>query len=329
LKKFLVFVSVILLIILIVAAAAAGIAFKLNEAPEGMPDETVFKVSKGDNAGLVADKLFEQGLISSSSFFRICVRIQNTGGLMKTGLYRISGGSSTLDIHSILLQGSVELFKVAVPPGLTSTDIALILDEAGITSAEDFIAEVEIQNAEGFLFPDTYSFPKEYPADKAVAHMVEVFIETAVSVYPDYAELDRAQLMQRVIMASIIEREYRLAEEASKIASVFYNRIDANMYLGSCATVVYIITEQQGKEHPDKLLYRDLDIESPYNTYRNKGLPPGPICNPGIVAIDAAFNPEETDYLYFLLEDPEAGNHTFSRSLAEHNKSYELYIKGK
>ena len=322
------------LIILIVAAAVCAAALgaaiiNFNSAPENMPVETVFRVEKGENASSIGARLEEQGLIKSSSFFIAYVRIKNTAGMMRKGLYRIKSGASAIEIHNLLLYGAEELFSVAVPPGLTSTGISQILEENGITKAEDFLAEVRKQDAEGFLFPDTYSFPKEYPAEKVVAFMVETFEKAAESVYPEFGSLSEEELYQIIIMASVIEREYRVADEAARIASVFYNRIEKNMYLGSCATVVYIITEQLGREHPEKLLYRDLEIESPYNTYMNKGLPPGPICNPGIIAIDAALNPEETDYLYFLLEDPVTGEHTFSKSFAEHNKSYQLYIKGK
>ncbi|MDC7225856.1 MAG: endolytic transglycosylase MltG [Spirochaetales bacterium] len=328
-KKIIVLLIVLLVIVIIAAGGLLFAAVKINSAPDNMPDQTFFRVNKGDNAGLIAENLFYQGMIRSSTFFNLYVRIMNTGGDMKSGLYRIKAGASTAEIHDILLQGSEELFKVAVPPGLTSTEIALILEDSGVTDAETFLSEVEKQEAEGFLFPDTYYFPLEYPADKVVAYMVEVFFNEAESVYPAIHEMSKEVLMEKVIMASVVEREYRRDDEAARIASVFYNRIDENMYLGSCATVVYIITEIEGREHPERLLYRDLDIESSYNTYRHKGLPPGPICNPGLTALNAAFNPDDTDYLYFLLEDPAQGNHTFSRSLAEHNRSYELYIKGK
>ena len=328
-KKFFVSIMVIAIIIILAAAGFAVAAFKLNAAPEEMPEETVFRVDKGDNAGHIAENLYEQGLIRSYSFFKIYVRLQGTAGLMKTGLYRITEGATTAEIHNILLQGAEELFKVAVPPGLTSKGISVILEDAGITDAEGFLEEVKAQDAEGFLFPDTYSFPRDYPSDKVVAYMKDIFYQAVESVYPDISELSAENILEKIIMASIIEREYRVEEEAARIASVFYNRIEQNMYLQSCATVVYVITEIEGKEHPDKLLYRDLEIDSPYNTYRNTGLPPGPICNPGLTALNAAFNPEETEYLFFLLEDPEKGTHTFSRSYAEHNRSYELYIKGK
>ncbi|RLD34442.1 MAG: endolytic transglycosylase MltG, partial [Bacteroidetes bacterium] len=113
------------------------------------------------------------------------------------------------------------------------------------------------------------------------------------------------------------------------MAGVFYNRLKNNtpIPLGSCATIVYIITDIQGKDHPEFILYSDLEIESPYNTYINSGLPPGPISNPGEVALNAAFYPVQSEYLYFLLKNAESGQHIFTKNLSDHNKAYNLYIK--
>lgn len=323
-------IIIILVIIVIAAAAAAGVfILKMNETPENMPEDSSFRVERGDTTHSIAENLMDEGLIRNDSFFILYSRLMNTSGLMKSGIYRIDGGMSTVEIHNKLLEGSEELFSVTIPPGLSSPAVAEILEKEGITDADAFNEAVESAGAEGLLFPDTYNFPKDYPAEKTVKYMLETFYQSLEIVYPDYQSLSDEDFREKIVMASIIEREYRNEDEAALMASVFYNRIDENMYLGSCATVVYVITEELGREHPERLLYRDLELVSPYNTYRNKGLPPGAICNPGITALDAAFNPESTDYLYFLLEDPETGRHSFSRSLSEHNRSYELYIKGK
>ncbi len=316
--------------IMLLAALAGGIFISnLNSPPEGMPEQTVFKVNKGDSAGDIAVNLVNQGLIRSSDFFRLYSRFNHTSGMIKTGLYSIEKGKTTAEIVNLLVKGEQELFKVTITEGLTSTAIAEILEKNGICESSEFINYVKENNLEGFLYPDTYYFPKEYPAEKAADYMKESFFSVLEGIYPSYGDYSEEELYQKIIVASIVEREYRRAEEAPYIASVFYNRIEKNMYLGSCATVVYVITEIQGKPHPEKIYYQDLDIESPFNTYINRGLPPGPICNPGKTALNAAFNPEHTDYLYFLLEDPQAGKHVFSKTLDEHNRSYELYIKGK
>ena len=184
-----------------------------------------------------------------------------------------------------------------------------------------------IDSLEGFLFPDTYLFQRNFPAEKVVAHMIDTFFDNLREIAPGYTELSAEELYRKIIIASIVEREYRASDEAKKIASVFYNRLERGMRLQSCATVVYVLTEKQEKEHPKKLTYEDLEVESDFNTYTRGGLPPSPIANPGAVALEATFHPADTDYLYFLLQDPEDGRHTFSKTLSEHNEAYRLYIK--
>jgi UPF0755 protein len=135
------------------------------------------------------------------------------------------------------------------------------------------------------------------------------------------------ELNRLVILASIIEREYRLDEEAPLMAGVFKNRLDIGMALQSCATVEYVITEIQGKPHPEVLSTRDTEIRDPYNTYIRSGLPPGPIASPGAIALKAAFNPVKSDYLYFRLVEADLGRHYFSRTLDDHIKAGRLYTK--
>jgi UPF0755 protein len=130
-------------------------------------------------------------------------------------------------------------------------------------------------------------------------------------------------------MASIVEREYRVDEEAPLMAGVFYNRLRIGMALQSCATVEYVITEIQGRPHPERLFDRDIEIRNPYNTYMVPGLPPGPISAPGEVALHAAFNPVPSDYLYFRLVNPAEGRHYFSKTLDDHIRAGVLYVKAR
>jgi UPF0755 protein len=130
-----------------------------------------------------------------------------------------------------------------------------------------------------------------------------------------------------VIMASIVEREYRIDEEASLMAGVFFNRLGIGMALQSCATVEYVITEIQGRPHPEVLSTRDTEIRDPYNTYIRPGLPPGPICSPGATSLKAAFEPAPSDYLYFRLVEPSSGRHYFSRTFDDHIRAGLLYVK--
>jgi len=157
--------------------------------------------------------------------------------------------------------------------------------------------------------------------------MVKTFFDVTASIEPDWKQSPRGSMEDTVIMASIVEREYQVDEEAPVIASVFYNRLQRSIGLESCATLEYIITEIQQKAHPEYITIDDEKIDSPYNTYKWAGLPPGPISNPGRTALAAALHPARTDYLYFVLRDPQAGRHFFSRDLTEHNKAKYLYLK--
>lgn len=200
---------------------------------------------------------------------------------------------------------------------LEAASSASLLDQFGIPA----------ENLEGYLFPDTYFFPRSYPAYGVVEEMVENFFRRLAEIAPESLQWDRNKLHQTVIMASIVEREYRRAEEAPLIASVFYNRIEYNIGLESCATLGYIITDIQNKPHPAFLTVEDKRIDSPYNTYKWAGLPPGPISSPGRVALEAAFHPAETEYYYFVLKNPDTGEHYFSEDLQEHNWAKYYYLK--
>lgn len=326
-------------LVIIAGVGALVYVYMMNQPAEGIDrDGVVFKIAAGDTMVGVAGRLEDEGLIRSSFLFRIIGKVYRTGGKMKTGLYRIEPGFSTLQIHNLLVAGNQVLFRVTIPEGWTARMIAERLEQEGITGAEEFLEACRTPelleltgsstgSVEGFLYPDTYYFARDYPATDVVEHMVQTFFNNLEEIYPEWEEMDRRDLYRKVILASIVEREYRSPEEAPLIASVFYNRLKENMTLGSCATIVYILTEQLGEEHPERLTYSDLEVESDYNTYRNEGLPPGPIANPGYIALHAAFHPESSDYLYFVLKDPEAGKHHFSKSLGEHNQAYSLYIK--
>ena len=180
---------------------------------------------------------------------------------------------------------------------------------------------------EGYLFPDTYFVPAPFSGEAMAELMAKTFFDTVQRIEPGWKDLDRDALHETVIMASIVEREYRADDEAPLIASVFYNRLKRNIGLESCATLEYIITEIQKKAHPEYITLDDEKIDSPYNTYKWAGLPPGPISNPGRIALEAAFHPAKTDYLYFVLRDQQAGRHFFSSDLNEHNQAKYLYLK--
>lgn len=333
-----------ILIFLIVAfvslCSVLGVLYYFNSSPCGSDRDgyRVFAVEKGENLISIADDLEKGDFIRSAFFLRLISRVSGTESSFKSGQYRISNGMGAKAIHDLLIKGSGILVKVTIPEGTTLIAVSSILEKAGIISSEDFMKaacseeirekySISGKSAEGFLFPDSYLFTKGISPDKILDAMIGNFFEKLVSVYPDYRKLSFEELYDKVILASIVEREYRKAEEAPLIASVFYNRLENKIALSSCATVEYVMTELMGKKHPEYLTYDDIKIDSDYNTYIKRGLPPGPIANPGLISLKAAFFPAKTDYLYFLLKNRETGEHFFSKRFSEHNKAKALYLK--
>ena len=305
-----------------------------------------FDVRKGETSQSVGLRLERAGLIKNRHFWNLLFRIEKEH--VKTGTYKIELPVSQLGIQRLLIAGKQIMYRVTIPEGVTIRRAAAILEEAGICSYNDFIAAANdreiinhynISNAqinrnnnsvssmEGYLFPDTYLFPKDYPAKNVVQKMADNFYNRLFSIQQSLQKMPPNAINDIVILASIIEREYRIKEEAVLMSGVFHNRLRINMALQSCATVVYVMTEIQNKPHPSVLLYSDLEVRNPYNTYLYPGLPPGPICSPGYVALHAAVFPQTTNYLYFRLTDPASGRHYFSRTHDEHIGAGQLLIK--
>ncbi len=313
----------------------------LNEpGDKNNQDDIIFKIDKGATLNSISENIYESGLIKYPWAMIFYSRLMGTESDFKVGVYRISYKMSLVEIHDYLIEGRQQLYKVIIPEGWTSRQIADFLESFEITDREGFLEAVgsseligelglSYKNLEGFLYPDTYMFQKNFPAEKIVTVMVKNFFSKLMKIYPEYEDLNERVLIDKVILASIVEKEYRDPAEAPLMAGVFYNRLSNSrpIPLGSCATIVYIIADIQNKPHPDVITYQDLKIVSPYNTYINTGLPPGPISNPGEVALKASFYPEDSNYLYFLLKNPESGQHLFTRNLSEHNAAYNLYIK--
>lgn len=320
----------ILLAALALAAGVAGCAFlywSLSPA-DSAGESALFTVSRGESARAIADGLEEGGFIRSSTTAYAVVRLKGT--TLRSGTFRLSPAQGTLEILGIIASGKEETRRVTIPEGMSISKTAKHLEDEGIVSAEEFAAAAKAPGvlsefgitegtAEGYLFPDTYFFPYGMSAEGLVRMMISNFF-TRVKSIPG-APTEPGKIRAAVILASVVEREYQVPEEAPLIASVFSNRLKIGMGLQSCATIEYIITEIQGKPHPYRLLDSDLTIPSDYNTYLWAGLIPGPICSPGLVSLEAAFNPAKTDYLYFRLVDPDSGAHAFTRSLEEHVKA--------
>ncbi len=298
-------------------------------------NETIeFRVDSGETLKHVIRRLKKENLIRSETFALVYAKWKKYN--IKTGIYDFSSSFKTHEIIDLLVKGGREEFiKVTIPEGLTIKKTAKLFAETGLFTSEDFIEVANdvsllkeegfpFRSAEGFLFPDTYLLSKNDDARKALKMMLKNFSHKALSIsnFPKTAE----EIYKKVCLASIIEREYQLDEEAPIIAGVFTNRLNIKMPLQSCATVEYIITELQGKPHPKRLFWDDIQIENDYNTYIHEGLPPSPIANPGLVSLKAACNPQKTNYLYFRLIDAKVGRHAFSTNIRDHNKIGNVYL---
>lgn len=297
------------------------------------------EIPSGTSTKELASLLKKKNLIKNETIFYLCARFpifhkfatgKNTPFILKSGVYNLSKNLNIDQMFDILKSGMQDYIVISIPEGLTLSKIAKKLEESGVCNKTDFInacsnsnilekygIKNELGRCEGFLFPDTYYFTPSMDATVVVETMIKNFFEKVKNI-KNIPLNDIEKLNQTIILASIIEREYRRKDEATKISSVFHNRLKIGMGLYSCATVEYIITEILGKEHPNKITYEDLKLESPYNTYKWAGLPPGAISNPGKTAINAALNPDKTKYLYFRLVDTENGKHVFTSEFSDH-----------
>ena len=307
-KLFFIFSLIFLITILFITS----VYFPLEE---NSTTQKVFNIPSGTNAKEIVYILEKNEIIRKNNYtFRILTKLMKLEDHLKYGEYRLSPSMNMLQILDKLVKGEVITYKITIPEGYTSSQIAELLEKNEVAEKEAFLKLVKDgeKTPEGYLFPDTYEVPKKYGAEKMASVMLANFNQVAlVNKFTDKAEEIGFSLDEIIILASIIEKEAKFTEEKSKVSSVFHNRLKTGMKLQSCATIQYILEEPK-----EKLDENDLKIESPYNTYLYKGLPPEAICNPGLDSIMAALEPEEEDYLYFVLG--ENGRHIFSKTYQEH-----------
>ena len=349
-KKFLTVFLIILLLLAGALAAAVVTVKKLASPVLSAEDGTKirFEVPSGMSVSEAGLELEADGLIRNKKLFYYSARYPQlkaflygkdvgTAFVLRSGIYYISPSMNIAEIQDVLSSGQQEYIKVSLPEGLTISKIAAELEENNICAASDFIAVctntdfaascgIAGETCEGFLFPDTYFLTAGMSAQTVAKLMIDNFYEKIQEI-PTLASMNSADLYSTVTLASIVEREYRVEDEAPLIASVFKNRLRRNIGLYSCATVEYILTEILGRPHPERILIEDTKIDNPYNTYVWAGLPPGPISNPGLVALSASADTPKTNYYFFQIVDPAAGRHVFTTSFEEHIESHSLYTK--
>ncbi len=289
-----------------------------------------FTVPAGATGQDVARLLEDEGLVQHALFFRAALRLEGGGAAIRQGYYRVPQGLSPMGLLHHLLEGPAAArdprdlppeLRVTVPEGLTLRQMAELFDDSGafIEAANDpdLIArlEVETDSLEGFLMPNTYFFDEKPEPRDVLKRMIDQFnseYTRLIKAHPHAADMDPVEV---VTIASLIEREARAAEERPLVSAVIHNRLEQGMTLDLDATLQYALNK-----YGQRLLNEDKEVESPYNTYRNPGLPPGPIASPGASSLHAAVDPADADYLFFV-SNADGRTHTFSRTLSEHNRA--------
>ncbi len=314
---------------LIVALSLLGfllsfLTFSLLPAGKHITKE--IEIKEGTSLSSIATDLKKEGVIRSRITFLFLAILTGKGKKLQAGWYELSPSFSPLKILNILAEGKSIKVRVTIPEGFTIKDIGKRLEETGLVRAEEFIslatnAPIGLRmivgapsgNLEGFLFPDTYIFPKGIDRERILRTMLENFRHKVLEEVRGKGFLPFYDTLK---LASLVEWEAKHEEERRLIAGVLLNRLERGMNLECDATVQYILPQ-----HKERITYGDLTIESPYNTYRVKGLPPTPICNPGLASIRAALLPERTSFLYYVA-CPD-GYHIFSRTYGEHLRAIE------
>ena len=304
--------------------------FQSSNPASETPRRVIFKISRGMTLKQVAYALADNELIRSPSSFRLVAYIQNKQSKIQAGEFKLSPSMTPLELLNHITSGHTILHSITIPEGYQIREIATVLEKRGLANLETFIAETRNENLidmlhipgqslEGYLFPDTYYFNKGITEKTIVKTMVDNFIQKVLKAnYVHRAKERNMSFHQIITLASIIEKETGQAREREIISAVFHNRIKKKMRLQSDPTVIYSLPNYNGNIHK-----KDLSYDSPYNTYRYSGLPPGPIANPGLHSIQAALYPSNVSYLYFVSR--QNGSHQFSNNLKDHNRAVRKY----
>ncbi|HEC97763.1 MAG TPA: endolytic transglycosylase MltG [Nitrospirae bacterium] len=286
-------------------------------------------VKKGMTFSETLQRLQAEGLIRDKNIVLLIAKITRIDRKIKTGLYEFSGPVSPLNVINALISGRVAEFDVTIPEGYNIRQIASTLDAAGIITEEQFFRlaynrkfldsmNIDAPSIEGYIFPDTYSFPRGMPPEDVLKTLVSEMRKHFTRGMKKRAEKLGLSEREVLTLASIIEKEARVDDERPLISAVFHNRLKRGMPLQSDPTTIYGFKSPSGV-----ITIKDLKRESPYNTYVIRGLPPGPIASPGLKSIMAALYPADVPYLFFVSDNN--GRHRFSTTEAEHRKAVMLY----
>jgi UPF0755 protein len=321
--------TLIKLFLLVVLVTGGWLGWQLY-APLAPPANTALLLRSGYSGRRIAAELKKAGVIRSELVFEVW-HVLHPKPSLKAGEYRFERADTLPQVYGRIARGDIYFHVVTIPEGYTMFDIAQAIQDAGLGSSADFIRVAKSQtqlisdlapdakSLEGYLFPNTYEFTRTQSLEEMAATMVHQFRLVAQQIgLAGNASQDIARV---VTMASIVEKETAAPEERPRVASVYYNRLALHMALDADPSVIYaesLMGTYQGSLH-----HADMAVNSPYNTYRFPGLPPGPIGNPGRSSLEAAMHPETTNLLYFVSDGN--GHHRFSHTIEEHNRNVAAY----
>lgn len=310
----------------------AWFSFEFYGTSKAAPEKILFVVESGKGIQSIAQDLKEKGVIKKTWPFLLGYKLYFSPKSLKAGEYELSLPVTTKKILAILSEGNVFFHPVTIPEGLTRREIAQHLESLGIIEEEDFLEacsrtellgsyDIEAENLEGYLFPETYHFSRGISAETIITILVTQFKTVFTEEWRQRAIEINMTPRKVVILASLIEKETSFPEERKLVSAVFHNRLRIRMKLDCDPTIIYAMKEQG--TYTGRLLKRHLKLDSPYNTYLRRGLPPGPICNPGQAALEAALYPSDEKYIYFVSKND--GSHVFSRTFNEHQRAVRKY----
>jgi UPF0755 protein len=324
---------VLILVALLAVAAAMAPAWYLyrqvHEPYRGYSMTEVFvQVPQGASSREIGRRLVDAGVVENLTVYRAAVWLSNQAERLRPGEYRFAEPLTPLAVVDKIARGAVYTVNITFPEGLTIAQMAQIFEGHGFGPAEEFVSaskDVSLvasldpvaKDLEGYLFPETYAVPRDVSAASLVRLMTQRFAHALTPELQQAALAHGLNTRELVTLASIVEKETARPDERSIVAAVYDNRLRKGMPLQCDPTVIYAL--ELAGEYTGNLRRVDLEFDSPYNTYRVAGLPPGPIAAPGLASLEAAGHPAEVDYLYFVSRND--GSHVFSRTLAEHNRN--------
>ena len=325
----------LLVAMLLIAAAAAGTWAYLRSAKpyRGYQEvERFVDIPAGAGSRTIGNRLVEAGVVRDPLAFRIALYLSGQGRRLQAGEYRFDTAMTPREVIDKLARGDVYVLSITFPEGLAIAEMGKIFEARGLGPAAAFVAaaqdptpikalDPDARDLEGYLFPETYRLPRRTEAARLVALMTARFVAVFGADLRQAAQTKGLTVRQAVTLASIVEKEAARAEERPLVAAVYANRMRIRMPLQADPTVIAAL--QRAGKYTGNLRREDLDFNSPYNTYRYPGLPPGPIASPGRESLEAAVRPAAVDYLYFVSRND--GSHEFARTLDEHNRNVQKW----